>query len=170
MRELGRAAAALGLATVVAGCANSASPEATAPSTEAAARPSPTIVTRITPEVVVLSDPLEPVESEEIPGVVVPAGATLTDFEPATGDADARADYHMDGIDPQSLRDWFSKELPAVGWAQGRDMEGSLMFLHTTQLSARYAREGLKRTCMVHFESTDDGVDFAVIAEEPEGE
>jgi hypothetical protein len=115
-------------------------------------------------------DPLAPVASDKVPGVVVPAGAELVAFTPAVEDEDAAADYIVPGISDEDLSAWFLKQMPLHGWDDGEDRGGSLIFLHTTELSARFASEGLKRTATVHFDTIDapeGATSFSILAEAP---
>ena len=56
---------------------------------------------------------------------------------------------------------------PELGWGEPEDRDGSLIFLHETQLSQRFAEEGQKRTATVIFELTE-GIDFSILAEAPD--
>lgn len=157
----------LSIVLALSGCNQGAPAEPTA---TASPPPVPTIVERViasaTP-VVIQANPLAAVESKEITGVVVPAGAELKDYTPPTDSADARADYILGGVDLDVVRQWFLEQMPALGWDDGKSSDGSIIFLHTSQVSARYAREGLRRTATVHMEETDDGVQFTLLVEEP---
>jgi len=153
----------------LAACSQGGPPESAAETaTPARPRATSTIVFRLAPPATRTPavDPLAPVESDDLSGVVVPAGAELIDY--VAPDPDARADYHMAGVDYETLNAWFRDQLPRVGWDEGKDTDGALMFLHTTQLSARYAGVGLKRTATIFFEETDEGVDFSLLVEAPE--
>jgi hypothetical protein len=176
MMPITRILLAATVAAAVVGCSGREEPVAPAegpePTTEAeateAAPAAPTVVERddpvptATPEAP--TDPLSPVGSKPLPGVVVPAGATLVRFSPATADTDARADYAMEDADAEALAAWFLEELPQAGWGTGRDSDGALIFLHRDELSARHADEGLKRTLTVFLDSVDDA-DFSLVVE-----
>jgi len=111
-------------------------------------------------------DPLSPVPSQAIDGVVVPSSAELVDSTPATDDTDARVDYRIDGVETDELQAWFTKHMPALGWDEPEARDDALVFLHTRDLSARHAGLGQKRTAMVVFD-LEDGVDFTLLVEAP---
>ena len=113
-----------------------------------------------------VSDPLAAVRSKVIAGVVVPAGAKLVESTAASAGADARADYRIDGVDAGALSTWFAEHLPQAGWGAPEDRDGALVFLHETELSARHASLGQKRTVTVIFDLTDE-VDFTLLVEAP---
>jgi hypothetical protein len=128
----------------------------------------PTVVARrpVTPT----PDPLSAVPAADLPGVVVPAGATRTAFTAASAEADANADYTMPGTDTEALTAWFRTEMAKAGWKEDEERDGALIFLHGEQVSARYADEGLKRTCTVFFDAgsaPEGGTSFSIVAEAP---
>lgn len=162
------------VAVLPAGCRPASGPGrqavagATAAATTAAApEGTPTIVRRARPTASPTAvDPLAPVAVKELPGIVVPAGATLVRFSPATPDADASADFRLAGADGAALGAWFQDQLPALGWERGDDLDGALLFLHGSQLSARHAGEGLKRSATILFAPGEE-IDFTLIVEAP---
>ena len=134
--------------------------------------PTPTLVARLpaTATPTPPPDPLAAVENDKVPGVFVPAGAELVAFIPPTDDEDASADFTMVGVSSEALFDWFKAQMPKHGWDEGEERGGSLIFLHATELSARFASEGLKRTATVHFDTIDapdGGVSFTLLVEAP---
>lgn len=136
----------------------------------------PTATSIVTPTVIVrvpvtpTPDPLSPIAAPDLPEVVVPAGASRTAFSPADETADANAEYTMPGLDTEALTAWFRAEMTKAGWTEDEERDGALIFLHGKQLSARYAGEGLKRTCTVFFDTgtaPEGGAAFSVVAEAP---
>lgn len=147
---------------------DSAENEATAaPATEAAP---PTAVVRQEPTPTATVDPaaepLAPVASEALPGIVVPAAATLVELVEPTEDRDGRADYAIEDVDEEALYEWFVTELPKLDWDEPEDRDGSLIFLHRTELSRRFAELGQKRTATIVF-GLVDGAAFSILAEAP---
>jgi hypothetical protein len=135
----------------------------------------PTVVLRTgptaTPTVDPESEPLAPVESDRLPGVVIPAGAFLIEHSEASGEQDAVATFVIRGVDADELYDWFAEHMTAAGWDEPEDRDGTLIFLHGEQLSARFADEGLQRTATVFFESLGDlekGTTFTLVVEAPQ--
>lgn len=137
------------------------------PGTPIAAASVPTVIRRAprtaTPTAV---DPLAPVTSKAIPGVPVPAAAVLVDSTPPTAEGDARADYRIEGVEPDALAEWFSREMTKAGWGEPEERDGALVFVHDSQLSERFAGLGQKRSATVVFDLTDD-VDFTLLVEAP---
>lgn len=162
-------AAALPL-ILLAGCGSAGAPtesaEPSATAAQVAARATASPVRRL-PTATPTPDPAAPVPSEAIPGIVVPAGAVLVGRVPAGAENDARADYRVDGIDPETLGAWFVAELPAAGWGEAEDRDGVLVFLHGTELSERYAGIGQKRTATLIL-APDEGIDFTLLVEAPQ--
>ncbi len=146
-----------------------ATPETVAQAEDGAAAGGPTVVSRLGPQMTATAaaNRLASVEIEEIPGVVVPGGAELVEFEEPTEESDARAAFTMPNTDESELRNWFREQMTGLGWEKPRTVDGSLVFHHREEFSARYARQGLKRTATVHFSDTDEGLAFDLIVEEP---
>jgi predicted small lipoprotein YifL len=147
---------------------DSAEAEASAaPATEAAP---PTAVVRMEPTPTATVDPaaepMAPVASEALPGLVVPAAATLIELVEPTEDRDGRADYAIEDVDEEALYDWFVTQWPKLDWGEPEDRDGSLIFLHRTELSQRFAELGQKRTATIVF-GLVDGADFSILAEAP---
>jgi len=158
---------------VLAGCGGGPADDGEGPTprpgaaTPASGAVTPSLVARAprtaTPTV---ADPLAVAKSRAIAGVVVPAGAELVDATDADADADARADYRIDGVEAEGLSAWFAEHMPEAGWSAPEERDGALVFLHETELSARHASLGQKRTATVIFDLTDD-VDFTLLVEAP---
>jgi hypothetical protein len=134
----------------------------------------PTVVQRAgpppTPTVDPASQPLAPIESGQVTGVVIPAGAFLLDYDEAWEEQDAVATYVINGVESDELYDWFVEQMVAAGWGEPEERDGSLIFLHTSQLSARFADEELERTATVFIDSLDDlegGTTFTLVVEAP---
>ncbi len=170
-----RLALLVGLASglLMTGCGEE--PTATAepsPTAEAIATEQPSPVARMEPTATATVDPAEeplaPVGSEELAGIVVPAAAELVDFVEAGEETDARADYRIEveGVDSEVLYEWFVTQMMEQGWGEPEDRDGALIFLHETELGARFADLGQKRTATVIFDLTDE-VDFSILAEAP---
>lgn len=98
--------------------------------------------------------------------MVMPAGARRVRFTPASAESDASADFVLPDVANAALAEWFGTQMPKHGWDKGEDLGGALLFLHRTQLSARHASEGLKRTATVLFDP-ENGGDFTMIVEAP---
>jgi hypothetical protein len=141
--------------------------------------PTPTLVASREPSATPTPepDPMFPVESRVIPGVLVPYSAELVvfstprlgrDSEGVRAVADARADYFVPDADADALRDWFLENLPSAGWGEGEERDGTLFFLHTVEGSLREPGdeddEG-HRSATVFFDR-GDGVSFTIIAEQ----
>ena len=168
-------ATSLSCLLVLAGCGGREATEpeepmaTAAPPTEAAP---PTVVARMEPTATATvdpaSEPLAAVASEALPGIVVPAAAELVEAIEAGEDTDARADYRIEveGVDAEALYEWFSTELPKLGWGEPEDRDGALIFLHETELSQRFAELGQKRTATLIFEPTED-IDVSILVEAP---
>lgn len=166
IRSIALVSAGALLAGFLAACGGS--PDAPAeggPASDATRVPPPTIVARIprTPTPTAI-DPLAPVPSRAIDGIVVPAGAELVDSTAATDDTDARADYRIDDVEAGDLSDWFATHLQDAGWEAPDDRDGALVFIHSEQLSARHATVGQKRTATVFF-GLEEGADFTLLVE-----
>lgn len=135
----------------------------------------PTIISRAgptaTPTVDPATQPMAPIESGQLAGVVIPAGAFLLDYDEAWEEQDAVATYVINGVASDELFDWFVEQMVAAGWGEPEERDGSLIFLHTSQLSARFADEELERTATVFFDSLDDlegGTTFTLVVEAPQ--
>lgn len=165
IRSIALASASALFAGLLAACGGQDAPADDAAAVDATPIPPPTIVARIprtpTPTAV---DPLAVVPSAAIEGIVVPAGAELVDEAAATDDTDARADYRIEGVDAAELSEWFGAHMPDAGWGEPEERDGALVFIHTTQLSARHATVGQKRTATVFF-GLEEGADFTLLVE-----
>lgn len=143
----------------------------------------PTVVARLvptaTPTADPADDPLFPVASERLPGVPLPAGASLVRFDEAvertedTEGSDAVGTYVIEGVDSATLYDWFVEHMADEGWGEPEDRDGALIFLHTVEESARFeGEESSQRTATVYFDTLADlerGTTFTVIVEVPAG-
>ena len=166
-------AALLALAgLVLAGCQPEprATDAATAIAEAEPARSTPTVVARRaptpTPTVDPAAEPLFPVEIASLPDIPVPLAARAVEVVSATADTDVRVDFALpDDVDVDEVMAWYSEQMPLHGWDEGEERQGGLVFLNKTQLSARYAGEGLKRTATILFDTLSDDVDFSVLAE-----
>lgn len=147
--------------------------EATPPATQSddvAPVAEPTIIQRLeptaTPTIDPQAEPFHPVVSDELAGVPVPIGAEMVEFFPASEVGDARADYSMPGVDDDEIGAWFIEWMPEHGWDDGDERDGGgLVFLHTEEISDRYASEGLKRTATVILDTLNDNIDFSLLVE-----
>jgi len=173
-RRLALAALLAGTGLLAVGCR--AEPDADdappADATEAVAAPpsTPTAVRRRlptpTPTVDPAEQPLYPSEHDALPGIPVPLGARVVEVVAATEDADARVDFALpDDVTEDDVTAWFREQMPEHGWAESEERDGAVVFLHTEELSARHADEGLERTAMVLFETLSEEADFSVLAE-----
>jgi hypothetical protein len=135
----------------------------------------PTIIARrgptATPTVDPAAQPLAPVESGQLPGVVIPAGAFLIDFDEPYEDQDAVATYVINGVDSEELYGWFLEHMVGAGWGEPEERDGTLIFLHSSELSARFADDDLERTATVFFDSLEElegGTTFTLVVEAPQ--
>lgn len=163
-----RAAALACAGLMLAACSRPEPPPAT-PVAEAPAA-EPTAVRRrlptATPTLDPAADPLAPVELEALPGVPVPIGARAVEVVSATAETDARVDFALpEGTTAEEMTAWFREQMPEMGWEESEERDGAVIFLHTEQLSARHAGEGVERTAMVLFDTLSDEADFTVLAE-----
>jgi len=128
----------------------------------------PTVIARQepppTPTIDPEREPFAPVEVEALPGLVIPAAARLLEASPATAEEDAAVHLAMAGTDAKELAEWFTVELERLGWVLDEEHDGDLVFEHTSQLSARFAQEGLKRSATVLFEVSSDDVEEGEIS------
>jgi len=163
-----RAVALAGLGLLAAACSRPedvpATPVAEAPAAE------PTAIRRLeptpTPTLDPAADPLAPIELEALPGVPVPIGARVVEVVTATAESDARVDFALpEGTTTEAMTAWFRERMPEMGWEESDERDGAVIFLHTEQLSARHAGEGIERTAMVLFDTLSDEADFTVLAE-----
>lgn len=147
-------------------------PTATEPAElTASPEPSPSVVGRAGPTMTAdaAAIRLAPLPSDVIPDVVIPGGAELIEYVEPTESSDARADYLMPDSEASEIRNWFREQMPEVGWDEPTTRDGALIFIHSTQLSQRFAREGLRRTATVVFDESDEALTITLIVEEPIG-
>ena len=169
-----RAAALALLATLALGLGACREPSPTPePTAEPTALSTPTIVARIeptpTPTVDPAEQPLHPGLRDEVPGVPIPIGARVVDLAPATADSDLRVQLALDGYEEEVVYDWYREHMPAYGWGDVEDRDGSLIFLHDEQLSQRFADDGLRRTATILFIAIDEEANWTMVVEAPEG-
>jgi hypothetical protein len=118
-----------------------------------------------------LPDPMSPVNSRHVPGVVVPFSAQLTlmdadqGAEPEAG-TDLLVEYLIPEGDADTLRAWFREHMAAGGWDEGEDRDGALMFRHTTEHSLRGDEDEPMRTVTIFF-GLSDGATISILAEAP---
>jgi hypothetical protein len=114
-------------------------------------------------------DPLQPVGSDVIAGIVVPLGAELLKHTMATDTNDASADYAMADVDNETLLEWFREHMVALGWVEDEERDGALIFVHEEQMSGRHPDEA--RGATVFFATVEDlpegAGSFTVIVEMP---
>lgn len=163
------AAVALACAGLLAAACGPQEPPPATPVAEAPAA-APTAVRRRlptpTPTVDPAADPLFPIEIEALPGVPVPIGARAVEIVTATAESDARVDFALpEGTSAEEITAWFREQMPELGWEESEERDGAVIFLHTEQLSARHADQGIERTAMVLFDTLSDEADFTVLAE-----
>lgn len=161
-------------ALALAACGGSATP----PADDASAAPdgatvTPTVVARLlptsTPTVDPKADPWFAVADPDLRDVPVPIGAKRVAYAPATADLDAAAEYSIDEFDADKLVDWYKEHMTAFGWGLDSEEDGSYVFLHTTEKSARFADKGLKRTATLLLSGSTDEADWTLLVEAPKG-
>ncbi|MEO8083462.1 MAG: hypothetical protein ABI780_06530 [Ardenticatenales bacterium] len=179
---MSRHPAALLIASALVGCTALAlaacGGSAPSPADDSAATPSgaavtPTVVARLlptsTPTVDPKADPWFAVADPDLRDVPVPIGAKRVAFAPATADLDAAAEYSIDDFDADKLVDWYKDHMTAFGWGLDSEEDGSYVFLHTTEKSARFADKGLKRTATLLLSGSTDEADWTLLVEAPKG-
>jgi|GEM_PF-6891889 hypothetical protein len=143
--------------------------------TMAEAEVEPTIVGRLvpteTPTPDPADDPLYPIMTERLPGVPLPAAAVLVSYDQPSEESDIAATYVIEGVTGNELTDWFKENMVQAGWEEPEERDGALIFLHTTERSARFEDEDdNQRTATVFVDSLaklEGGTTFTVIVEVP---
>jgi hypothetical protein len=141
--------------------------------TPVASTPTSTVIARREPSATPtpLPDPMSPVDSSHVPGVVVPYSAQLALLDAAQGTepeagTDLLVEYLIPEADADVLRAWFREHMPAAGWDEGEERDGALLFRHTTERSQRGDEDEPMRTVTIFF-GVSDAATISILAEAP---